>query len=350
MSSLVQIARTLGVGRIMGLRKAKQMAWEDTISVHFVTRCFQTVLSLGLLDEMSRKGTVNVKEFARTNGLDEHLLLAVCNALFARQVLQKQNDDLFALDERGKFLLENDLSRGWFYLSLGYENVLYNLEDLVRGKLKYGVDIVRDGKFVALGSGLASKDFYFPLVVEHIRKGGYKRVLDVGCGDGEFLQLVCETLPEVNAVGFDLSPEAIAVGQSRLKTLGLDKRIVLHVGDAFKIDEMREKLKGIDAATIFLVLHEFCGGSNNERAVTFLRAFREALPGVAFHIVETIRPTAEQMRSNPGPAIEYFLFHDLSGQTPVNRDTWNSIFREAGFTSVREDLIPLARTVIFTVR
>jgi ubiquinone/menaquinone biosynthesis C-methylase UbiE len=335
---------------MMGLRKAKQLAWEDTISVHFVTRCFQTLLSLGLLDEMSRKGAVDIREFAQRNGLDEKLLLAVCDALFAREILRKESADVFALDERGKFLLENDLSRGWFYLSLGYENVLYNLEDLVRGKVKYGVDIVRDGKFVALGSGLASKHFYFPLVVEHLRKGGYKRVLDIGCGDGEFVQLVCQTLPGVSGVGFDLSPEAIAAGQQRLKSLSMNGRIALHVGDAFRIGEMRDRLKGVDAATIFLVLHEFCGGNNNERAVAFLRAFREALPGVPFHIIETLRPTAEQMRSSPGPAIEYFLFHDLSGQTPVCRDTWKSIFREAGFSSVKEDLIPLARTVIFTVR
>jgi ubiquinone/menaquinone biosynthesis C-methylase UbiE len=334
---------------MMGLRKAKQLAWEDTISVHFVTRCFQTLLSLGLLDEMSRKGAVNVKEFSQRNGLNEKLLLAVCDALFAREILRKEGADVFALDERGKFLLENDLSRGWFYLSLGYENVLYNLEDLVRGKMKYGTDIVRDGKFVALGSGLASKHFYFPLVVEHIRKGGYKRVLDIGCGDGEFLQLVCETLPGVNAVGFDLSPEAISVGRQRLKTLNLSGRIALHPGDAFRIGEMRDRLKGVDAATIFLVLHEFCGGANHERAVAFLRAYRETLPGVPFHIIETLRPTPEQMRSHPGPAIEYFLFHDLSDQTPVCRETWKGIFREAGFTSVKEDLIPLARTVIFTV-
>jgi SAM-dependent methyltransferase len=350
MSSFVQMARTLGVGRMMGLRKAKQMAWEDTISVHFVTRCFQTVLSLGLLDEMSRSATVDVRDFARRKGLDERLLLAVCDALFARQILLKHDAGRYGLDERGKFLLENDLSRGWFYLSLGYENVLYHLEDLIRGKMKYGTDVVRDGKFVALGSGLASKHFYFPLVVEHLRRGGYKRVLDIGCGDGEFLQLACETLPGINAVGFDLSPEAISVGKQRLKQLGFNGRVALHVGDAFRIGEMREHLKGVDAASIFLVLHEFCGGTNNERAVAFLRAYRETLPGVPFHIVETIRPTPEQMRSNPGPAIEYFLFHDLSGQTPVSRETWRTIFRDAGFRSVEEDVIPLARTIIFTVQ
>jgi SAM-dependent methyltransferase len=335
---------------MMGLRKAKQLAWEDTISVHFLTRCFQTVLSLGLLDEMSHRGAVDVREFARRNGLDERLLVAVCDALFARQILLKDGEDLFALDERGRFLIENDLSRGWFYLSLGYENVLYNLEDLVRGKIKYGIDLVRDGKFVALGSGLASKHFYFPLVVEHIRRGGYKRILDIGCGDGEFLQLACESLPGLKAVGFDLSPDAINVGRQRLKKLGLDGRIALHVGDAFRMGELREQLKGVDAASIFLVLHEFCGGENNARAVAFLRGFRETLPGVPFHIIETMRPTPEQMRSRPGPAIEYFLFHDLSGQTPVSRDTWRTIFHEAGFRSVKEDVIPLARTIIFTVQ
>jgi hypothetical protein len=56
------------------------------------------------------------------------------------------------------------------------------------------------------------------------------------------------------------------------------------------------------------------------------------------------------MRERPGPAIEYFLFHDLSNQRPVGRDTWHNIFRAAGFANVEEDYTAFARTSVFTLR
>jgi SAM-dependent methyltransferase len=326
------------------------VAWEDIISVHFVTRCFQTLLNLGLLDEMDAKGIVDVRSFASQRGLDEDLLRAVCEALFARQMLRSEGEWGFGLEPKAEFLIRNPLSRGWFQLANGYENVLFHLEDLISKKKKYGVDLVRDGRLVGVGSGLASRDFYFPMVLEKIAGSGYRRVLDIGSGDGEFLRLVCKQFPQTNGVGIDLSPDAVAAGLEQNQAEGLSSRIQLNVGDALKLPQFKDRLQGVDAATTFFVLHEFCQPPKHERAVQFLRSFREALPGVPFLIIETVRPTAEEMRRAPGPAIEYFLFHDLSAQKPVGREVWKQLFEEAGFTSIDEDYIAFARTAIFTIR
>ena len=350
MSSLIDVSRTLGLSKMAQSRKAKQVAWEDIISVHFVTRCFQTLLNLGLFDEMVAKGIVDLRTFASSNNLDQELLRAICDALYARQMLRKESEWRFGLEAKAEFLVENPLSRGWFNLANGYENVLFHLEDLVRGKMKYGVDLVRDGRLVGVGSGLASRDFYFPVVLEKLAGAGYRKVLDIGCGDAEFLRLVCKKFPATNGVGVDLSPDAVAAGEEQIRREGLEQRIQLHTGDALRLPEIKDRLQGVDAATPFFVLHEFCGGAKHERAVQFLRGFRETLPGVPFLIIETVRPTPEEMRRKPGPAIEYFLFHDLSNQKPVGRDVWKQLFQEAGFTSIVEDYIAFARTAIFTIK
>jgi SAM-dependent methyltransferase len=350
MSSLLSVTRTLGLSKILESRKAKQLAWEEMISVHFVTRCFQTLLNLGLLEEMVQRGTVDVKVFAETNGLDSDLLRAICEALYARRLLRKESDSRYGLEEKGEFMVRNPLSRGWFYLANGYENVLFHLEDLVRKKKKYGADLVRDGRLVGVGSGLASRDIYFPLVLKKLAEASYTRVLDIGCGDGEFLRLLCKRFPGTRAVGVDLSPEAVEAGNEQIRHDDLAGRIHLHVGDALELPAQRDVLKGVDAATTFFVLHEFCGGPGHQKAVRFLRDFRETLPGIPFLIVETVRPSPDEMRRRPGPAIEYFLFHDLSSQRPVGRDVWMQLFREAGFESITEDYIAFARTAIFTIR
>lgn len=350
MSSLLEVTRSLGVSKMLDSRRARRVAWEDIIAVHFVTRCFQALLNLGVLDEMRRQNWLDVTAHAQQQGLDGRLLTAVCDALYSRSMLKKDAAGRFALEESSEFLVTNALSRGWFNLANGYENVLFHLEDLVRGSKKYGVDVVRDGELVGVGSGLASRDFYFPLVLDKLAQLKVKRVLDIGSGDGEFLRLVCRRFPAAEGVGLDLSPAAVEAGRASVRASGLDSRIQLHVGDAMRLASYRKELTGVDAAATFFVLHELCDGGRNERALAFLRAFRETLPGVPFLITETVRPTAAEMRDRPGPAIEYFLFHDLSGQHPVDRDTWRHLFEEAGFQKIEEDYISFARTAIFTIR
>lgn len=350
MSSLLEVTRSLGFGKMMDSRRARRDAWEDLIAVHFVTRCFQTLLNLGVLDEMRHHGPLDPAVHAQRNGLDERLLGAVCDALYSRAMLKKDEAGRFSLEESSEFLVTNSLARGWFHLANGYENVLFHLEDLVRGTKKYGVDLVRDGELVGVGSGLASRDFYFPLVLDKLAGLNVKRVLDIGSGDGEFLRLICRRFPDAQGVGLDLSPEAVEAGRASVQASGLETRIVLHVGDAMRLASFQQELSGVDAGATFFVLHELCDGRTNQRALEFLRAFRQTLPGVPFIITETVRPTAAEMRSRPGPAIEYFLFHDLSGQHPVDRQTWRNLFAEAGYQSIEEDYIAFARTAIFTIR
>lgn len=350
MSTLIDVTRKLGISTMLASRRARRDAWEEIISVHFVTRCFQTLLNLGVLDEMQAKGSIDPASYAAAHGLDARLLLAVCEALYARRMLGRDAEGRFVLEESASFMLGNPLARGWFQLAHGYENVLFHLEDLLTGKMKYGVDLVRDGKLVGVGSGLASHSFYFPLVLEKLAALNAQCVMDIGSGDAEFLRMVCNRFPSAKGVGLDLSPEAVEAGRQQVEAAGMSGRIALHVGDASLLPQYREKVKGVDAATTFFVLHELCDGGGNERALAFLRAFRETLPGVPFIVVETIRPSASEMRERPGPAVEYFLFHDLSGQNPVGRETWKSLFNQAGFQSVEEDYIAFARTSIFTAR
>jgi cyclopropane fatty-acyl-phospholipid synthase-like methyltransferase len=235
-------------------------------------------------------------------------------------------------------------------LTHGYENVLFHLEDLARKKKTYGKDLVRDGRLVGIGSGLASEEFYFPLVLNKLVASGSGTVLDLGCGDGAFLRLVCRAMPNARGVGIDLSEDAVRSGLEQVEAAGLRSRISLYHGDVFQLCGFRRQLEGVDAATIFFVLHEFCDTDHHQRAREFLSRFRHVLPGVRLLIVEPIRPTAEQMRQRPGPGIEYFLLHDLSNQHPVDRPGWRRIFQDTGFDLIEEDYIGLARTAIFTIR
>ena len=339
----------LGLDKLRRMRKASSSGWEALISAHFLTRVVQTLYHVGFIDALRDQPSIDALAFAQQHELDGPLLVGLCEALFERGYFTKEGSR-FGLDSGGRFLVETDLVRGWFDLAYGYEPVLNKMEDLLRRKSTYGQEVVRDGRHVAIGSGWASMDFYFPLVAEVVRRAGYKKVLDIGCGDATFLAYLCDQIPGLQGVGVDLTPEAITAGHELLADRGLQDRISLYVGNALEIGRLKTELKGVDAAATFFVLHELCDTHDNPRAVQFLSSFRETLPGVPLHVIETIRPPAEELRRRPGMAIEYFLFHDLSLQKPIGRDAWKKAFSDAGFEQLHEDHIEFARSSIFIAK
>jgi ubiquinone/menaquinone biosynthesis C-methylase UbiE len=350
LKTLWSLTRVLGLRNVRRLSAIRGRVWGDVISRQFTTRSIQTMLHVGLLDAMQREGAVDVAAFADKEGLDRRLVVGICEALFARRVLQKDGATRFRLDDLGRLIMEEQLARGWFDLAYGYEPVLHRMEDLVRKKAVYGRDVVRDGLHVAVGSGLASVAFFFPMVAEGIARAGYRKVLDLGCGDGTFLRLLAGRIPSLRGTGIDLSPEAVGNGNAVMAAQGLADRFRLYVGDVTELDRIAEATDGVDAVTTSFVLHEISKSPDQRETVDFLKMFRRALPGVPFVIVETDRPTPEEMRAEPGFAIEYFLFHDLSGQQALSRATWIDLFQRAGFTSIAEEYIRFARTCIFTVK
>lgn len=61
---------------------------------------------------------------------------------------------------------------------------------------------------------------------------GDERVLDLGCGGGEWLLRALETGPHVHAEGVDVSAEALAQADEAATRRGLRPRLVLHRQDA----------------------------------------------------------------------------------------------------------------------
>ena len=352
MSSLFSAARQLGVRNLMQMRRARKWGWEGLVRGHVMTRVVQTVLEIGMLDAMRRSGAVDVGKFAVERGFDARLLTAVCDYLVARRIMRRADTNgSYALDDDGQFLMNSNAARGWLELTHGYESVLHALPDLLSGRRRYEAgDIQRDGERVAVGSGRASIGFFFPLTAETIRRNGYRRVLDIGCGDATFLRYLCREYPEMKGVGLDRSPAAVSAACEQIARDGLSDRISVICADAFDLGAYKDQLRGVDVATSFFVLHELCGGPDGGPLAPFLATFRLALPGVPLIAVEAIRPSVEEMRRRPGPAIEYSLLHDLSGQRTIGRGDWRQVLERAGFSQVHEDHFDFARASIISAR
>jgi phenylpyruvate C(3)-methyltransferase len=345
MTELLKTIRALGWSQAWDLYRGYRLGWVGILSGYFTTRTLQTLFNVGLFDEIKAHGSVDVDAFAAEKNLDRDILRSLCDSLYSLSILKKQGSR-YSLEEKGRLL--NDVARGWFEGVYGYEGIFHELEALLRKEKEFGRDLTRRGDFVARGSGEMEKWIFFPMVAEVVKRNHFRKVLDLGCGEGTFLRSLCQSDPDVRAYGVDLAPDAIAEGMERAKAAGLQDRVQLFVEDISKLEKLRSRVAEIDMATVFFVLHEvlFRGA---DATVELLRSFRNAYPGVPLVVFEVVRPSAEEMRRRPGMAIQYVLQHDLTHQKLVGLEEWKELFRKAGFSRIDQRHLRFTRTAMFTV-
>ena len=345
MTELLKTIRALGWSQAWDLYRGYRLGWVGILSGYFTTRTLQTLFNVGLFDEIKARGSVDVDAFAAEKNLDREILRSLCDSLYSLSILKKQGSR-YSLEEKGRLL--NDVARGWFEGVYGYEGIFHELEALLRKEKEFGRDLTRRGDFVARGSGEMEKWIFFPMVAEVVKRNHFRKVLDLGCGEGTFLRSLCQSDPDVRAYGVDLAPDAIAEGMERAKAAGLQDRVQLFVEDISKLEKLRSRVAEIDMATVFFVLHEvlFRGA---DATVELLRSFRNAYPGVPLVVFEVVRPSAEEMRRRPGMAIQYVLQHDLTHQKLVGLEEWKELFRKAGFSRIDQRHLRFTRTAMFTV-
>jgi SAM-dependent methyltransferase len=317
----------------------------DIIRGYYTTRTLQALFNVGFFDEMNAKGSVDPAEFALERGLDVEILNALCDSLYALSILGR-NGSGYALDPKGKLLSE--VARGWFRGTYGYESVLHELEALLRKEKSYGKDVHRRLEHAIRGSGEMEAFLHFPLAIDRLRRAGYRRVLDLGCGDAAFLRALCAADAGAEGRGIDVCPETVERGRALVREAGLEGRIELLVADITGLERPPRETTGVEVATAFLLLHEMLFGGN-DAALRFLQSYRRLFPGVPLLVFELVRPTPEEMRKRPGMAVQYLLHHDLTRQRPVSRREWKDLFRAAGFGSIEEWHLGFARTSVFAL-
>ena len=346
MVELYKAVRLMGLPHMLKLRRGYKSGFDEMLRGYFSTHAMFALLNVGFIDELLTRDHVSPSEFAQREDLDEETLESTCAAFYELSLFERSNGG-YALSAKGRDIVE--VLRGWLELTYGYDELFINLEDILRKKKVYGTDFYRRSDFVAKGSGEMEDVLFFPLAIDMIKQGGYKKVLDLGCGDGTFLRKLCTAVPGVTGYGIDLAPAAIEDGKVRAREAGLGDRIHLLAKDISKIQETPEELREIEAATIFFVLHELLYTSE-DRVIAFLKDFKRLFPNAPLIAFEAIRPTPEQLRNRPGISVFYYYYHDLSQQKPTSRDKWRELFAKAGYTQVDERFLGFAWTSIFTIR
>lgn len=265
------------------------------------THCILLAVQLGIAD-LLEQGPLPITALAEATATHGPSLYRVLRALVSRGVFQEEPDGRFALTPLADPLRKHSPQslRTWALFAGGESERLCwaNLEYTVRtgkpafehlyGKgwfdyleqqpeqAKVFNDLMTSGSMADGAAILAAHDF-----------SRYRRIVDIGGGQGALLEQILEGNPQASGVVFD-APSVIA-GASLRRATGVG-------GDFFKAVP-----EGGDAYLLKYIIHDW----DEERARTILQNCRRAMaPGGRVLLVEIVLP--------PGNAPSHGKFLDLT--------------------------------------
>jgi SAM-dependent methyltransferase len=296
---------------------------------YYTTKTLLALWRMGLLERAARGEDLDLAEVGTWMGVDAEHLRPVFNYLIVRGWFEKVSDDVFRLTDRGK------ATKPYFgYLSTmvgAYEPVFLQIEDLLTGKLTYGVDVKRSHEEMVRGL-TALEDRMMGTVTEVVRRAGAKKVLDLGCGSARMLSHICKLGDDVHAVGVDRDPNSCAVARETVQRERLDGRLQIIEGDAADVASLpRDIVGGVDMVTVMFLLHEILRQRGREGAVQLLREIAD-LVGVGGRLVmvEVSGTVDHSYRENQLFVPEYELLHEYTNQRLAPRPEWEAMAQEAG--------------------
>ncbi|MFF4412596.1 SAM-dependent methyltransferase [Streptosporangium sp. NPDC001559] len=283
---------------------------------------------LGVLDILEEKGL-------RVEDVGGNLQLARDTVFYLvdRGVLAPDGD-VYRLTGYGRELLRD---RGYiFWIAGGFGEPFWRFGELVSGKSKYGKDISRDGRIVAVSSADLGLEDLKPYVHSLLSEIEFTRVADFGCGNARNLIGICG-LKDADGLGVDISADAIAEARREVAKDGLTERITVVEADASNAAAI-PGLESVDLVVGFFFMHEVLE-QGLDYFISYLRGLAERLPAGAHVLAAEVLPPQRDRACPETFTPEFTLIHALMGQGLLSEEGWSDAFRQGGF-EIRKTVRP----------
>ena len=336
--------------RPIARRKAKALF--DLCTGFVYSQVLLACVRLGLFDHL-RGGALSLDEIAERLNLKreptERLVLAACSL----GLVARRGKGSFGLGELGAAFLGNP---GLDAMVEHHAHFFRDLRDpvaLLRGEVertalqRYWPYAGEDDQKAGIDDAAVADYSHLmaatqPMIASHILDAypiaRHRCLMDVGGGEGAFLEAVAERVPDLDLRLFDL-PAVVQRAKQRFEARGEASRLTGYGGDFY-----RDPLpKGADLISLVRIIHDH----DDDKALHILRAVRAALPPGGTLLL------AEPMAGTPGAEAmgdAYFGFYFLAmGRGRARRvDELRDMLGTAGFGSVvpLPSQIPLLVSVI----
>ncbi|MEZ5115421.1 MAG: methyltransferase domain-containing protein [Candidatus Nanopelagicales bacterium] len=212
-------------------------------------------IDIGLLDAVAG-GAGSTAELARRLGVaDLDLLDAYLRVLAAAGLVT--GDGRWQLTRFGRAVVEDDAVRASYQGFGSYHTDVYrDMAPVLRGGPRRR-DTTEQGEVIARLSAAISP-FIRDRVVRTVNERRPRRVLDIGCGTGQYLSAMLEAAPTATGIGLDADADAAALAERTLRDRGQAGRATVAAADlrtALATGHPAALRDGIDVALMANVIY-----------------------------------------------------------------------------------------------
>jgi hypothetical protein len=287
---------------------------------------------LGIIDELTRPGSVGVADLtAARGGADPRMLAALLAAAAACGYLRLQ-DGSVSLTKAGEQMAT---MRGYFTWAVGgYAGVFADLAGIIAGERRFRRDVFRDEGMVALGSAQNDRALMGGTLDNLLARLDFGMIADLGSGTSARVCRIARRHDGVRAVGLDISADATRLAHENIREAGLSARVRARQADVADLIRQRAPdaaLAEVDTVMSFFLLHDLLAAPMEMRSV--IPGLRAVFPGArTFLLADTVIAPAAENGSPTLPvfSVGYELAHALMGIPLHTRAAYEALFRDAG--------------------
>jgi SAM-dependent methyltransferase len=215
-----------------------------------------------------------------------------------------------------------------FYVE-SYGCVASNITRLLRGEDHYGSSIFRDGRSLSEHCATLFRNYHTPTVLTALKEFDGKKILDLGCGGGQFLIDACLQSDEIEGIGIDISEDAIDFARNLAQENGLEDRVRFIVGDAFNPESWGNNCLSVDVISAVGVVHEHFR-SGEDAVIDILNIYAKLLEnGVKAFILGEPEIRYDLQKND----VDLYLVHIFTAQGyPRYREEWLDLFEKTKLT------------------
>jgi len=291
----------------------------------------------GVFEELKNNNSLSSSQISKKLGLNNRVLESGLSFLVnADNSITRDKKGNYQLTEIGKKRLFSDQAMAMSLGAIGaYHTLLTNYSSMLKNKIVYGKDFIRDGRLVAISSVLTGKSNY-SWVAQKFNDLKVDTVVDLGCGSGDIIIDFCNRHKSFNGVGLDIDPAAVEVAQENVKKNKLESRIELIVGDMLEPKTYSNKISSKGEKVAFnaiMALHEFLR-DGEQAVVNVLKKMKKEFPGSYFVLGEFNKCNDDEFQNIPIYERMHMLFyqeiiHGLTDQGLASLNTWKEMFKAA---------------------
>tara|TARA_B100000900_G_scaffold414473_1_gene441204 strand:- start:33 stop:1052 length:1020 start_codon:yes stop_codon:yes gene_type:complete len=283
--------------------------------------------------EVFRKNSKKINQIALKKIKNKFMLNLCLDYLEQIQITEKKNKTWF-LTDYGYEIFRRSNS---FFVPHSYREIILNLGNILLGKKKIDNCIVDRNENI-LGSGLTHlRYFYQPLNYCNLNLK-YNTLIDLGCGNGHFINLALKFKNNLKVVGMDLSDDSVRTCKKNIKKNLKTKDFAIFKSDISNIYKWKKKGNHIiqnsnSLISMWFMLHEI----SDHKVVNlkkFLNSLHKNFPKSNLLIGEIIKHDQKTLNEIYKKSLmpEYLFFHKVSGQGILSWRDYKSLLVDCPYS------------------